>query len=444
MSTKIYRLFLVGALALLAATRFLPALKAPLSTFGYDFGFYLYAISHANRLNSFTLYGFALGGYGNPLFFIFYHLHLPPEATLHVLMALLTLACGLVLYRLFDNKQYGLWAIILFALSIPQALIYHMFLLKNMIGLLLLLITLLVVMKKHYWWLLLTMPLILFFHRTTTIISLLVIGLWAGFALIKNKNYKLLMVTGLCLIAAIIVAYPWLQTIAQTFLAHPNGFVKEGILLPPNQLLMTMLPYLLLGAVGAYSYLQNKQHSIILILFFSTSLWIALGLPFYNRVVLYADLSLIILAAYGLANMSWKKSILPAVSIIALGLICYNAVMYQIDKTPLIEATGLQEIQDTSKAHPKAMILALDASSAPWLLGYTEGVRLAAPGLFEDRHSFTDWEKFWNGENQIEFLSSYPKPLLIYGKNTRIEEETNKCLKHISQNFYSFECPESK
>ena len=59
--------WLLLALALLIILRFIPLLHSPLSTYGYDYGFYLYAISHASA----SWHGLTTaitGGYDNPLF----------------------------------------------------------------------------------------------------------------------------------------------------------------------------------------------------------------------------------------------------------------------------------------------------------------------------------------------------------------------------------------
>src|SRR3989344_7270249 len=119
---------LLLSLTLLMAFRLLPLLKAPLSAFGYDFGFYLDAVNRAESLNLNSLSAAVGGGYNNFLFYLIHFLHLPAEAGFNFTLFLLALLLGFTFYLAFQTKKFALFAVLLCACSIIQAESYSMFL----------------------------------------------------------------------------------------------------------------------------------------------------------------------------------------------------------------------------------------------------------------------------------------------------------------------------
>ncbi len=70
-------IFLLLALKVLLLIRLIPILKSPLSNYGYDYGFYLYAASHASGLHLNNFLTALWGGYNNPLFYLACILRIP-------------------------------------------------------------------------------------------------------------------------------------------------------------------------------------------------------------------------------------------------------------------------------------------------------------------------------------------------------------------------------
>ncbi len=433
----------LSSFLILLGFRILPFIKHPLATYGYDYGFYRYALVHADKLNSFTLFGSPLGGYGNPFFYVFYHLRIPPDAALFGMILLVSIACGFMLYLLLPNKRASIAAVLLFSLSIAQSQAYTMFLLKSLIGLFLILATFAVIAHKKYWWLLLTIPSIFLIHRTTAVIAGLTLGIYLMYILILKKYYTRLAIFLLGAAGVLFLGKDYIIAKAGWLIYNPNILVREGIFFQGPKALLYELPMLILGLCGLWIYLKKKPHALFIIYFLITCAWFLLRLPFYNRILLYLDLSLIIFGAYAIAELYEKVRLRTAIAI-SLGLVILlglNTGIFLFKKSPLITVEELREIETVTHGQTDAIILANSATDAPWLLGYGSTVRLAAPGLFEDHHTYEQWRDFWEGRDQQNFINDYPRPLLIYQRSFVVGGSLVACLEPISPNFSRLHCP---
>lgn len=170
-------------------------------------------------------------------------------------------------------------------------------------------------------------------------------------------------------------------------------------------------------------------------------LWVILKLPFHNRILLYVDLSMIYFAAYFLASVFSAKKYYRLVAISLLCLAAIFGLKYNFELDPLISVGQIKEIREFTGQLDYGFVLAVDSNDAPWLLGFSQNVRLGAPGLFENFHSYEEWQKFWDGSGQQEFLSVYPRPLYVYERSDSVEGDGKICLSQVSQNFYQYICP---
>jgi len=450
--------YLILALTLLLVARLLPMLKGPVSTFGYDYGFYFDAAKNAHGINWQDLLTAFWGGFNNPLFYLFNLFHIPPELSLTLSYLIFTLLLGLSLYWLFSprDKTAGLFALILYSVSTVQMESYLMFLYKNAFALPFMILGFKFLMEKKWRLFILSSVLIIFTHRTTAIIYLLTIGLYFIWELIRSKRYRLLSILLTSCFLLLILGYYFLnlKSIISNLISNNNYLVRTGLFLPFDNPFKLVWPYLLLAVPGIVIWVKNKQNPLLIFFTGVCLLWLIFHLPFYRRVWIYFDLSLIIFAAYFLSSLlSWpfgpelmvegqgegrvrsNFSKYFSASIIILFLFTgYRFTTFTLAKQPLIRTLEVQEIKTFNRE--RGMVLAVSANDAPWLLAFADKYRLGAPGLLEDPHTYEEWMAFWRGENQRQFISEYPRPLYFYQRAYRLQSgDVAQCLKPLSENF---------
>lgn len=438
---KNYFPLLLLAFTALILVRLLPVIKSPLSTYGYDYGFYLFALNHATNLSISSFASAFFGGYQSPLFYLAHFLHIPSGVILDELFLLFSLSFGVCFYFLFPkNKKAAVFAVLLAAASVIQSQIYNMFLWKTALALPLVLLSIKFLQEKKYNYLILTSALILLTHRTTAIVyfaALLIYGLFQEF---KNRRFRrFLGEIALLLLAAGLIYYFQAQNI-YNFL-HGNNAVSEGIFIEDQSAWLIIWPFLLVATFGAYRYIKDRQNIFLPLLAAISLIWIIFNLPFSHRIFIYLDISLIAFSAYGLGNIKYNTNLKKAALSIVLIFLFYQNINFTLAKAPLISPAEIQEIKDFRTNPPGQFVLATSAQDGPWLLGFADNIRLAAPGLFEDRFTFDQWEDFWHGLNRQELLWKYPRPLYIYERSYPLEGEITNCLKPLSQNFYQYTCP---
>jgi hypothetical protein len=220
--------------------------------------------------------------------------------------------------------------------------------------------------------------------------------------------------------------------------------VQNGLFLPGINPLSLIWPVMLFALPGLYFYFKNKLHPLPIFFLAVSTFWILFSLPFYRRIYIYLDLSLIIFAGYFFSIFTTKisahknyKLFLSGIILSLVSLFVWQ-INFSLQKEPLISAAEVMEIKQFNQ-HP-GFILALSANDAPWLLAYAGNYRLGAPGLLEDPQTFTDWQNFWHGLNQSEFLKRYPRPLYFYQRSWQILDFPPNCLKNISENFSVYTC----
>lgn len=441
-TTNLQTPLLFLTLAVLVIMRTLPLLKGPLGSFGYDYGFYLYAISHQAAQYPHAWLVALWGGYNNPLFFLSFLLHLPPSFMLNELYFLAGLGLGLAAFLLLRPSfpKAAVAAVFLTACSLIQAEGYFMYLWKNVVALPLLLLGFKFLQEKKYKAFAACSLGIFLTHRTTALIYFATIVLYFSIQLLKQKQYRrfLMLAIGLATVAAALFYGLHLQTLAWDLINNANTYVRDGLFLDGQNLAWLLWPYLLLAVPGLYLEIKNRQTGLMTIFTGLGLLWFGLRLPFYRRFLIYLDLSLIYYAARFLGNMhygSWLKKIALA---IVLGLLAWQAYSYIASRQPLISREEIAEIKNFDR--PGSFVLAVSAADAPWLLGYSHDVRLGAPGLFEDYHTYQDWINFWSGQVNKEFLNTLPQPLFLYERSYHMQTPITQCLRPLSNNFFEFIC----
>ncbi len=431
--------YLLLSLFGLLIVRLLPILKAPLSTYGYDYGFYAYGIKYliAPTLESF--FPVIWGGYNNPLFYLSKILNIPGNIILNELYLLAAIFLGVALFLFFGkkNKLAGIFAVILVAASIIQSEAYTMFLWKSLVALPFLVLGFKFFIEKRYWPFALSSLAILLTHRTTAIIFFLSLALYFLFIQIKNKKIFWLIAEALISGLILFLLWPVFQNYFLTFFLNANSAVKEGIFLNSKSFVSILWAPVLLAIPGVVLYIKNKEHPLLTVFTSLIIVWLIFHLPFYRRMLIFLDISLILYGAYFLAKVNLHKKIFKfALAFIILFLVV-RGFSFTWNKQPLIFQTDVQEIQNFNR---EGFVLATSAEDGPWLLAWLKKARLAAPGMFEDNKSESQWRDFWSGRYSQEFLYTYPRPLYLYQRSFKIPGSVNNCLKPVSKNFFKYTC----
>jgi hypothetical protein len=428
-------LALIAISAIITAVR-LATLPEGLNQYGYDYGFY----SNAAEYTVSTLEYF-LGqdnDYGNHLFSIMSWLRLPSAAGLETSFIIFSILAGWLIY--FNLKKYSLLAaaagVLLFTLSVPQTLAASMFLWKNLYGQVLLLIIFYLLQNKKTFWELIPLALLFITHKTT---SLIAITATAGHYLVNQPTkYRWLLIailtTALLAFLFLFNGYEYLSRLAQSS-------VSSGIFIKPTEYLIYSWYLLLLAGWGVYqSYKQKLEIHWLVMLIVCVAVILAQGL-FYQRLIFFVDLALLFFSA--LTIHYWKlPNVQKIIVVIVVGFVAaWNLHSFTSRIEPRISSEQIAEIQKFSEQNQGAFILAISAQDGPWLLANLGGnIRLAAPGLFEDKHTAEEWKNYWINPRDQDFLHELPRPLYLYQRSSVVYQEPWTCLEQTSEHLYKYVC----
>lgn len=406
------------------------------NNYGYDYGFYSYAVQHT-PLNSLRYIVGQVNDYGNHLFVFLNWLRLPQLPTLHFLFITFYALSGVVFY--LTLKKYGriagMTGVILLALSIAQTQSYTMFLWKAAYGQLLLLIMFLLIQNKKNYWELIPLAIIVITHKTSAIIATASLIPYYALAQIKHKTALLVSLFSIVLVFLFwLNGYDYIQQLL-------NSDVKNGQFINIAEYLRHVWYLIPLAVLSVYNSIRHKNHLQWLGLLAVSVIIILLQLTFFQRVILYADLALIYFASLSISQLSmrqrYKFLIAGLVIILSLG----NFLIYSNNINPLISEEEINEIQEFSRLNQGSFVISLSSADAPWLLANLGGnVRLAAPGLYEDKKSRKEWEEFWINPTNQAFFNEYPKPLFLYQRSSRFYPSGWDCLNQFSEHFYNYRC----
>ncbi len=433
--------FAAAIAIVILAFRLISTGNYPVELFGYDFGFYSYTVQHT-PLDSPSYFLGQLHDYGNHLFVILNWVRLPQLPSLIFLYYFFQACSGALLWLILrrHSKLAGWIGLLLFADSIAQTQMHTMFLWKAAYGQTLLLTAFYFLENKQWRLAIIPSAILLITHKTTSAIYLVTAAIYSLINIRSQKKYSQAILGAILILILVYISHVGWGNLQTTFWSDINPSVSSGIFL--DWLTYLKYAWLLLpfAAYGIFIEFKKERSQLWLILLGVSLLWIIAALPFYNRILQYADLALIYFAAYGAVTLPWPKN----KKIIAIILLCAISViqfcLFKNTLAPQITPIQAQEIRQFAKTHQGAFVVAVNAQDAPWLLAYLHGnVRLAAPGLFEDRHSYEEWESFWQNP-ETEFLNSFPAPLYIYQTPQATYPQLDKCLEQVSPNFFKYSC----
>ena len=445
---ELFYILFTLAIIFILLFRFIPYINN-LIPLGYDSGLYKYAIEHG--LSNGDNWVFAVFEPGFLYLMTFLNLFISSNLLLIVVFILFNVFLGITIYY-FTKEYFGrspaLIALLIFSLSLVQFKVFTYMYYKNIISLSLILISFIFLKKEKYPYFIISGILIGIFHRPALYIFGLSYLLYTFTSPYKNKkyNFKILrnnILYGIAILAGTLIFYLGKFGPAFFSLIFPvvNSFASPGqspgtfITLLDYQ--FSVLFYLPFAILGLFYIIKQRKFDIFFFYTILVASIVYFQLFFFNRFIIFLDLSLIILSALGFSIIIEKKKILGIVIIIALFA---SAAILQFqasqDVKPLISQTLFQSIQNINI--PKsAYIISFSSSYAPYLQGWTNN-KIIAPGMFDydPLNSRAKWEQYWKDLNASEMLSKY-KEIYLFIPNQALN---NSCYSKVSQNLYKITC----
>lgn len=404
--------------------------------YGYDYGFYSYAIKHT-PLDSPAYFLGQVNDYGNHLFMVVNWLRLPQVPSLETSYLLFSILSAILLF--YYLKKYSLlsatFGVGLFIFSIAQTQSYSMFLWKSSYAQVLMLITFLLLQYNKQLFSFIPLLFIYITHKTTTILVTFALAIYFIFDN-KKINHWLLIAIGLLTI----IFFTKLNGLSYiTKLSESN--VKDGIFMPFTKYLSYSWYLIPLSLYGIYqSFIKRRELYWLGLLTVSVVIIISQTI-FHQRMILFFDLGLIFFSSVSLHYL--KISSIQKYVIVGVILIVSVFNLYSFSKGIQTQITeeAIHEINRFSAKNQGAYVLSLSAQDGPWLLANLSGnIRLSAPGLFEDDKSLVQWQTYWLNPKNEQFLNQYPQPLFLYHNSSIILQEPWECLEPISEHFYKYVC----
>ncbi|MSR76509.1 MAG: DUF2079 domain-containing protein [Candidatus Ryanbacteria bacterium] len=371
-------------------------------------------------------------------------LRIPPDIILfgsHILLwALGTIALYLLVKEYF-GERIGLVAALLFSVSPIQYVAYWFVLWKHAFALPLFFLLLFALGRRSYWAVLLALALALS-HNTTTAFAIFVLGI---FLIMQPRAWRvtvpaLLLMTGI---------YLWLHPAA-------TGFVSArpvGVFVPIEYFLWNIAPLLPFALLGAAQIARN--HSPLFVFTLAALAFPMAQLPFWERVLIFTDITLVIAAACGITLItSWllrnreSKLAISAILVCALFGGTYLALLNNRirDWDPfIVPYEARAEINKIPKLIGSNEKILTTTELAPWIFGWTQN-NIIAPGLLGDPHNHEEWILYWGDPNHTEaknFLDVYGDRFYFFippdEQNAFVPK--NKCVRKLSEYLVEYYCP---
>lgn len=437
----IHALSILGIIAVLI--KVFPFWNSGLFAFGHDTGFYRrYIIQPFNSFPNTPVPGLDHTIYVPRIILdVWRTVFTYPDVALftcYAFFSLLGIFCIYTYSSYYLSKRLSLYATALYVLSAVQFLTYQNFFFKETVALPLFLATLLFLEKKNYCKAAIFGVLVIVTQQTTSVILICIIAL--GF-IIRTVLFKEFSIAYIFSGTAVLVSYLYLHPHVAQKIASP----PVGIFLTQSEYIFWSMPVIILTFIGAQKFFKlNKEYPVLLATIAVPLLFIVFHLPFYNRIYIFADMFLIIPAAYGIERIFNVRTRLiqnfgGRVMYLICGIYC-SILLYAVKtQTPLIDVNTQQSLTNLTLLPAKSSIIT-SPSLLPWVQGWSTS-KVYAPGNLKEPHSLSDWSMYWTHQNphfEKEFLSSFPKPTYVFIGNTEKQYQPD-CAKEMSKNLYSLE-----
>lgn len=371
-------------------------------------------------------------------------LHLPTSVILYG--SYIALYCGItvslyLLVKHWSNTKTAFFAAILFTISSVQYFGYWCMLYKNGYAFLLLIITALLIDKKSNW-MYLGVVLLSLTHQTTSIIFLLSLGIY--FLIQKeNRRQTFLMLT--------LGGSLFFLLQAPNIGSHIATFPVASFL-SWKQYLLFGLPIILLAFFGLQDFFKKMHGSFYLAFGIVVLLYPLFHLPFFQRILLYTDLALIVVASYGIVYLFenkfriWNIEQSELGKILAISLLAFASIFLvhkMVTLFPIVTENEIIQLEQIDSLVSKESYVLTKMSLAPWVEGFSH-THVISPGLLHDNHNNEQWNQFWNETDvnkKIIFLNSFPKPLYMFlPVNDQYLFVPSTCARPLSEYLLEYTC----
>ncbi|MDO8581270.1 MAG: hypothetical protein Q7S16_00135 [bacterium] len=417
---------------------------------GYDTGFYLESIKE-----TFSSLGYSKSAVRAYLWVPFVWLRVPNVYILHglyILFQFLTVGSVYILARSFHASSrivYGVVAVFLYAVSIPQFLAFWWMFYQMELAVALLLITI-ALMHRRSVLAVMTGAFGAAIHPPTflpfgiALVLFLILQSVRSLFQRKKLEKETIFILGLGLAAFILVKrfggdfiawylggsvteYGWFLTNFPEHLKqmYTGLYINFEIFRLAN---IYLLPF---SGIGVLLFLFGKLRSkeptfvsrLLLALVLLVVLFIASYFPFiyHNRFLIILDLMLIIFAVYPFSIFILRllKNTEGQVMLflLLLGFVLFNGFMVWNQK-PQVYPDELAEIRAIDVvASPSDYAMATESVYTPWVKAFSNRATID-PGFFPtNQWDYEMWKEFWKGESndrRHELLQMYDRPIYIF------------------------------
>ncbi len=426
-------LFSISFLVILLA-RELPVLQFSMPL-GYDTGIYRYIIEHGLNNGDQWIYTSAEPGF---LFIMsVFHKIFSADVILTGGLILSCIVLGFAIFfavKTYANKSTALIALLIYAISVIQFKTYAFSYYKNIIGMSLILFSIILIKKSEekpaYSWLLVLCAGVLgTIHRPSFFIFGISYFFYAFISPWKENKYdKKTLIKNILIGTAILIFFitPYLGKFQAeiTGLIHPvaSSFAQPGE--SPGTFInfftyqFSILPYLPFAIIGLGYFIRKKEFNMLVIWAAINLIFVYFQFFFFNRLIIFLDLALIILSAVGISVLLSKRSKIAIILTVVLLFSAFVLMAKEVQQTtPLISQQDLTAIKQFGKTESNAFAMTTSSIYSPWLQGYSER-KVIAPGLFDyNKDNYAQWQEFWKASTKEEitsFLNDYQKPLYIF------------------------------
>lgn len=232
--------------------------------------------------------------------------------------------------------------------------------------------------------------------------------------------------------------------------------VPEGFFISWFEFILLSFPFTI-PILILWRYVPKITLPVEWIIFGAVSLlYPLLHLPFFERIFIFTNVSLIIASAIATAILvqkirektSVRKKFLYTGSLVVMVFfIAGNLYTTIIERKPIFNSENIIHFEEIDALVPRGAIILTTAYEAPWYIGWTYD-HIAAPGMLKDIHSEETWRNVWENpskEKTERLLSAFPQPLYISSFNP-IEEligVLTPCIHPLSSHVYIFTCPQT-
>ncbi len=326
-------------------------------------------------------------------------------------------------------RNAAILAVIIFCISITQYQVFWWNYFKQSLWVILMLSAFYTLLQRKY---ILSFPIILAIftlHRPTGVFFLATYILYNIIQYFQYKKYDLLNIFTIlgAWFIAILMYIPFWDTLIVPLIAPLTSTImndsRSWTFLLKDEFGFYNIFIILPSIYGLYSKFTKREFDIITVWYITWMLWVWLRLFFYNRMYIFFDIFIILLAAYGFSELyKQRKKVFyyVFVSFFVIQSLFYTWYIYF--KWQAIIAP--QEFEFIKKIptiiEEDSIVMVWSSRYSPWISGYVTS-EVIAPWLFHiDSWENEDWQIWWRSTPEEkctmiqETYNHIKNPLYIY------------------------------